>query len=62
MVLVEGAHRLRNAQASSARSFEHVICTGIYMLQEFCRRVGIAATDDGIRDLITAAMAAPTRA
>lgn len=28
--------------------------TGIYMLQEFCRRVGIAATDDGIRDLITA--------
>jgi hypothetical protein len=35
------------------------------MLQEFCRRVGIAATDDGIRDLITApasAMAAPTRA
>lgn len=28
--------------------------TGIYMLQEFCRRLGITATDDGIRDLITA--------
>jgi len=28
--------------------------TGIYMLQEFCRRVGIRATDDGIRDLIAA--------
>ncbi len=28
--------------------------TGIYMLQEFCRRLGIAATDDGIRDLISA--------
>jgi len=28
--------------------------TGIYMLQEFCRRVGIQATDDGIRDLINA--------
>jgi SAM-dependent methyltransferase len=28
--------------------------TGIYMLQEFCRRVGIDATDDGIAGLITA--------
>lgn len=28
--------------------------TGIYMLQEFCRRLGITATDNGIRDLITA--------
>ncbi|HRI04829.1 MAG TPA: class I SAM-dependent methyltransferase [Pyrinomonadaceae bacterium] len=28
--------------------------TGIYMLQEFCRRLGITATDEGIRDLITA--------
>jgi len=28
--------------------------TGIYMLQEFCRRLGITATDDGIRDLIAA--------
>jgi len=28
--------------------------TGIYMLQEFCRRLGIHATDQGIRDLITA--------
>jgi len=28
--------------------------TGIYMLQEFCRRVGIRATDEGIRDLIAA--------
>ena len=27
--------------------------TGIYMLQEFCRRVGIPATDEGIRDLVT---------
>ena len=25
--------------------------TGVYMLQEFCRRIGIGATDDGIRDL-----------
>ena len=28
--------------------------TGIYMLQEFCKRLGIQATDEGIRDLITA--------
>jgi SAM-dependent methyltransferase len=28
--------------------------TGIYMLQEFCRLVGIPATDEGIRDLIGA--------
>ena len=28
--------------------------SGIYMLQEFYRRVGIGATDDGIRDLISA--------
>jgi len=28
--------------------------TGVYMLQEFCRRLGIAATDEGIRDLISA--------
>jgi SAM-dependent methyltransferase len=27
---------------------------GIYMLQEFCRRTGIRATDEGIRDLIAA--------
>lgn len=27
---------------------------GIYMLQEFCRRIGIRATDEGIRDLISA--------
>jgi SAM-dependent methyltransferase len=27
---------------------------GIYMLQEFCRRMGIRATDEGIRDLIAA--------
>jgi len=33
--------------------------TGIYMLQEFCRRLGISATDDGIRDLITALKALP---
>ena len=28
--------------------------TGIYMLQEFCRRLGIRATDAGIRDLVVA--------
>jgi len=28
--------------------------TGIYMLQEFCRRVGILATDEGIDELIAA--------
>jgi SAM-dependent methyltransferase len=28
--------------------------TGVYMLQEFCRRIGIRATDEGIRDLIAA--------
>jgi 2-polyprenyl-3-methyl-5-hydroxy-6-metoxy-1,4-benzoquinol methylase len=28
--------------------------TGIYMLQEFCRRIGIHATDADIRDLISA--------
>jgi len=33
--------------------------TGIYMLQEFCRRVGIAATDEGIRELVTALKALP---
>jgi SAM-dependent methyltransferase len=33
--------------------------TGIYMLQEFCRRVGIRATDEGIRDLIAALGALP---
>jgi SAM-dependent methyltransferase len=27
---------------------------GIYMLQEFCRRLNIAATDEGIRDLLAA--------
>lgn len=33
--------------------------TGIYMLQEFCRRIGIHATDAGIRDLIAALSALP---
>jgi len=33
--------------------------TGVYMLQEFCRLVGIHATDDGIRDLISALHALP---
>jgi SAM-dependent methyltransferase len=33
--------------------------TGIYMLQEFCRRVGIHATDEGIADLISALRALP---
>ena len=33
--------------------------TGIYMLQEFCRRVGIRATDEEIRDLVAALGALP---
>ncbi len=33
--------------------------TGIYMLQEFCRRIGIHATDEEIRDLIGALRALP---
>ena len=33
--------------------------TGIYMLQEFCRRIGIQATDEEIRDLIAALKALP---
>ena len=33
--------------------------TGIYMLQEFCRRIGVGATDEGIRDLIAALQALP---
>jgi SAM-dependent methyltransferase len=33
--------------------------TGIYMLQEFCRRLGIHAADGEIRDLITALGALP---
>jgi SAM-dependent methyltransferase len=33
--------------------------TGIYLIQEFCRRVGIQATDEGIRDLIAALRALP---
>ncbi len=33
--------------------------TGIYMLQEFCRRIGLHATDTNIRDLIAALSALP---
>jgi len=33
--------------------------TGVYMLQEFCRRVGIHATDEDIRDLTTALRSLP---
>jgi SAM-dependent methyltransferase len=33
--------------------------TGIYMLQEFCRRIGISATDEGIRDLVAALKSLP---
>jgi SAM-dependent methyltransferase len=33
--------------------------TGIYMLQEFCKRIGISATDHGIRDLIVALQLLP---
>ena len=32
---------------------------GIYMLQEFCRRIGIRASDDEIRDLVVALGALP---
>ena len=32
---------------------------GIYMMQEFCRRVGIGATEDGVRDLIATLGALP---
>jgi SAM-dependent methyltransferase len=32
---------------------------GIYMLQEFCRRLGIQATDEGIRELMAALEALP---
>ena len=32
---------------------------GIYMLQDFCRRLDISASDDAIRDLITALKALP---
>jgi SAM-dependent methyltransferase len=34
--------------------------SGIYMLQEFCRRIGVGATDEGIRDLITALRSLPS--
>jgi 2-polyprenyl-3-methyl-5-hydroxy-6-metoxy-1,4-benzoquinol methylase len=33
--------------------------TGVYMLQDFCRRIGVHATDEEIRDLITALVALP---
>ena len=33
--------------------------TGIYMLQEFCRRLGVHATDSEIRDLVRALTALP---
>lgn len=34
--------------------------TGIYMLQEFCRRVGVPATEQGIEDLAIALRSLPT--
>ena len=34
---------------------------GIYMLQEFCRRMGIQSSDDEIRDLVVALGALPAR-
>ena len=34
---------------------------GIYMLQEFCRRIGINASDEEIRDLVVALGALPAR-
>src|SRR5438874_2559496 len=33
--------------------------TGIYMLQDFCRRIGVSATDAEIRDLVAALKALP---
>jgi hypothetical protein len=33
---------------------------GVYMLQEFCRRLGIRATDDGIHDLVAALRMLPS--
>jgi len=33
--------------------------TGIYMLQEFCRRLGISASDEAIRDLVVALKVLP---
>jgi SAM-dependent methyltransferase len=33
---------------------------GVYMLQDFCRRLGIEATDEGIRELVTALGALPS--
>ena len=33
--------------------------TGIYMLQDFCKRLGIHATDEGIQDLISALKCLP---
>jgi SAM-dependent methyltransferase len=33
--------------------------TGIYMLQDFCRRLGISASDEAIRDLVVALRALP---
>jgi SAM-dependent methyltransferase len=33
--------------------------TGVYMLQEFCRRIGVHATDEGIHDLIAALRTLP---
>ncbi len=34
--------------------------TGVYMLQDFCRRLGIEATDDGIRELVATLGALPS--
>ncbi len=33
---------------------------GVYMLQDFCRRLGVEATDDGIRELVAALAALPS--
>ncbi len=32
---------------------------GVYMLQEFCKRIGVEATQDGIRDLVNALKSLP---
>jgi SAM-dependent methyltransferase len=34
--------------------------TGVYILQEFCRRTGIEATDDGMRDLLAVLESLPS--
>ena len=59
-----GLEALRNVLAPTGAMHLMVYApygrTGIYMLQEFCRRIGIRATDDGIRELVAALGALPS--